>query len=69
MTFPTHVNANGVIGAVFENKSSVSPSMEKHSEVSLQLGESMTVGKVTKRAIGPDRTVAATCDEAHVSML
>jgi hypothetical protein len=34
-----------------------------NSEVSLQLGESMTVGKVTKRAIGPDGTVAGTYDE------
>ena len=34
-----------------------------HSEVSLQLGENMTVGKVTKRAIGPDGTVAGTYDE------
>jgi hypothetical protein len=29
-------------------------------EVSLQLGENMTVGEVTKRAIGPDGTVAGT---------
>ncbi len=34
-----------------------------HSEVSLQMGESMTVGKVTKRALGPDGTVAGTYDE------
>ncbi len=34
-----------------------------HSEVSLQLGESMTVGKVTKRALGPDGNVAGTYDE------
>ena len=34
-----------------------------HSEVSLQLGESMTLGKVTKRAIGPDGTVAGTYHE------
>ena len=34
-----------------------------HSEVSLQLGEDMSVGKVTKRAIGPDGTVAGTYDE------
>ena len=34
-----------------------------HSEVSLQLGDNMTVGKVTKRAIGPDGTVAGTYDE------
>ncbi len=34
-----------------------------HSEVSLQLGESMTVGRVTKRALGPDGTVAGTYDE------
>jgi hypothetical protein len=32
------------------------------SEASLQLGESMTVGRVTKRAIGPDGTVAGTYD-------
>jgi hypothetical protein len=34
-----------------------------HSEVSLQLGENMTIGRVTKRAIGPDGTVAGTYDE------
>jgi hypothetical protein len=34
-----------------------------HSAVSLQLGENMTVGKVTKRAIGPSGTVAGTYDE------
>jgi hypothetical protein len=34
-----------------------------HSEVSLQLGESMTVGKVTRRALGPNGTVAGTYDE------
>jgi hypothetical protein len=34
-----------------------------HSEVSLQLGENMAVGKVTKRAIGPDGTIAGTYDE------
>ena len=34
-----------------------------HSEVSLQMGESMTVGKVTKRALGPDGTVAGAYDE------
>ena len=33
------------------------------SEVSLQLGETMSFGKVTKRAIGPDGTVAGTYDE------
>ena len=33
------------------------------SEVSLQLGENMTVGKVTKRALGPDGNVAGTYDE------
>ena len=33
------------------------------SEVSLQLGESMSRGKVTKRAIGPDGTVAGTYDD------
>jgi hypothetical protein len=37
-----------------------------HSEVSLQLGESIAVGKVTKRAIGPDGTVAGTYDENPV---
>jgi hypothetical protein len=30
------------------------------SEVSLQLGENMTVGKVTKHALGPDGNVAGT---------
>jgi hypothetical protein len=34
-----------------------------HSEVSLQLGVSMTVGRVTKGAIGPNRTVAGTYNE------
>jgi hypothetical protein len=34
-----------------------------HSEVSLQLGEEMSVGRVNKRAIGPDGTVAGTYDE------
>ena len=34
-----------------------------HSEVSLQLGENMAVKTVTKRAIGPDGTVAGTYDE------
>ena len=34
-----------------------------HSEVSLQLGENMTVGKVTKRALGHGGTVAGTYDE------
>ncbi len=33
-----------------------------HSEVSLQMGESMTVGRVTKRALGPDGTVEGTYD-------
>ena len=33
-----------------------------HSEVSLQLGENMATGKVTKRAIGPDGTTAGTYD-------
>jgi hypothetical protein len=33
------------------------------SEVSLQLSENMTVGKVTKRALGPDGNVAGTYDE------
>lgn len=33
------------------------------SEVSLQIGENMTVGKVTKRALGPDGNVAGTYDE------
>ena len=34
-----------------------------HSEVSLQLGEDMSVGKVTKQALGPDGVVAGTYDE------
>ena len=34
-----------------------------NAEVSLQMGESMTVGRVTKRAIGPDGQVAGTYDE------
>jgi hypothetical protein len=34
-----------------------------HSEVSLQLGENMTVGKVTKCALGPNSNVAGTYDE------
>jgi hypothetical protein len=34
-----------------------------HSEVSLQLGDEITVGRVTKRAIGPDGTVAGSYDE------
>ena len=34
-----------------------------HSEVSLQLGEEMTVGRVTKRTIGPDGTVAGSYGE------
>jgi hypothetical protein len=34
-----------------------------HSEVSLQLGDEMSVGHVTKRAIGPDGTIAGTYDE------
>ena len=33
------------------------------SEVSLQLGEGMTVGKATKRALGPDGTVTGAYDE------
>jgi hypothetical protein len=33
-----------------------------HSEVSLQLGEKMTTGKVTQRAVGPDGTTAGTYD-------
>jgi hypothetical protein len=33
------------------------------SEVSLHLGEGMTVGKVTKRALGPDGTVTGAYDE------
>ena len=33
------------------------------SEVSLQLGEHMSIGKVIKRALGPDGTVAGTYDE------
>ena len=42
-----------------------SPAYDKilHSEVSLQLGENMSVGKVTKRALGPDGIVAGTYDE------
>jgi hypothetical protein len=32
------------------------------SEVSLQLGESMTIGRATKRALGPGGTVADTYD-------
>jgi hypothetical protein len=34
-----------------------------HSEVSLQLGENMSVGRVTRRAIGPDGIVEGTYDE------
>ena len=34
-----------------------------NAEVSLQLGEDITVGKVTKRALGPDGTVAGTYDD------
>lgn len=34
-----------------------------HSEVSLQLGEEISVGKVTKRTIGPDGTIAGTYNE------
>jgi hypothetical protein len=34
-----------------------------NSEVSLQTGEEMSVGKVTQRALGPDGTVAGTYDE------
>ena len=34
-----------------------------NTEVSLQMGESMTVSRVTKRAIGPDGNVAGTYDE------
>ena len=33
------------------------------SEVSLQMGQNMIVGGVTKRALGPDRTVVGTYDE------
>ena len=33
------------------------------SEVYLQMGESMTVGRVNKRALGTDGTVAGTYDE------
>jgi hypothetical protein len=36
------------------------------SEVSLQLGEGMTVGKVTKRALGPDGTITGAYDENPV---
>ena len=38
------------------------------SEVSLQLGENITVWKVTKRALGPDGTVAGTYDETRLSI-
>jgi hypothetical protein len=34
-----------------------------NSEVSLQIGEEMTVGRVTQRAIGPDGQVAGTYDD------
>jgi hypothetical protein len=34
-----------------------------HSEVSLQLREAISIGKVTKRAIGPDGTIAGTYNE------
>jgi hypothetical protein len=34
-----------------------------HSEASLQMGESMTVGRATKQALGPDGTVAGAHDE------
>jgi hypothetical protein len=34
-----------------------------HSEVSLQTGEEMSVGKVIERALGPDGTVAGPYDE------
>ena len=34
-----------------------------NTEVSLQMSKNMTVGRVTKRAIGPDGNVAGTCDE------
>jgi hypothetical protein len=34
-----------------------------HSEVSLQTGEEMSVGKVIQRALGPNGTVAGTYDE------
>jgi hypothetical protein len=33
------------------------------SEVSLQLGEGMTLGKITKQALGPDGTVTGAYDE------
>ena len=33
-----------------------------NSEVSLQIGEEMSVGKVTRRALGPDGTIAGTYD-------
>jgi hypothetical protein len=52
------VDANG-------NLLNQQPAYDKilHSEVSLQLGEEMSVGKVTKRAIGPDGVTAGTYDE------
>jgi hypothetical protein len=34
-----------------------------HSKVSLQMGEDMTIGRVTKRAIGPGGIVAGAYDE------
>jgi hypothetical protein len=34
-----------------------------HSEVALQLGESIFTGKVTKRALGPDGRTAGTYDD------
>jgi hypothetical protein len=34
-----------------------------HSEVALQLGEEMVVGKVTRRAVGPDGTTVGTYDD------
>ena len=41
------------------------PAYEKilNPEVSLQLGENISVGKVTKRALGPNGTVAGTYDD------
>ena len=34
-----------------------------NSEVSLQLGDDMALGKVTQRAVGPDGNVAGTYDD------
>ena len=42
-----------------------SPAYDKllNAEVALQLGEKMATGKVTRRAVGPDGTVAGTYDD------